>query len=397
MSFLLSKSEEAFQAKARKFSDDHILPMAGRVEAGEYPRGLIHRMGEERLLGAPFSKSDGGLGLGWASEVLAAEEMAAANAATEMSRAASASLYAAPLALYGTRDQKKEFLQPVLKGETVGALALTEPLAGSDAAGIKTRAIKRGDHYVLEGEKRFITNGGIADQIFLFAITNPKLGGRVGMSAFVVPRGLNGFKVVRTYSLLGMKGANVAHLRFHNLKLPSECLVGNENHGFEILLDELDRERPVVAAEMLGIAQAAYSTAVDYSSKRTQFGRPIRDFQAVSFRVAEMAVKLEASRVMILKTARLLDMGRKTRKEGAIAKVFGTEASFDVANSALQIHGGIGYTSDSLVERYFRDARFMMIGGGTSEIMRYIIQREVYGDSKKTSRKLARSTMGAGR
>ena len=183
-----------------------------------------------------------------------------------------------------------------------------------------------------------------------------------------------------------MRGANVAHIRFRNVKLPPENLVGRKNQGFDILLDELDRERPVVSAEMLGIARAAYEAALEYSNKREQFGRPIREFQAISFRIADMAVKLEASRLLILNSGRLLDMGRSIRKAGAIAKVYATEASFEVANSALQVHGGIGYTRDTPVERYFRDARFMMIGGGTSDIMRHIIQREAYRDLESRSK-----------
>lgn len=385
MSLFLSKDEEAFKAKAQNFARDHVIPQANEVEAGQYPRELIREMGREGLLGAPFSKSDGGQGLGWVSEVIVAEEISAASAATEMSRAASTTLYAAPLANFGNKQQKKDFLRPVLAGASIGALALTEPLAGSDAAGIRTAAIHRGDNYVLSGEKRFITNGGLADQYFLFAITDRKKGGRNGMSAFLLPRESPGVKVIKAYSLLGMRGANVAHIRFRNVKIPSENLVGGKDRGFNILLDELDRERPVVSAEMLGIARAAYNEALEYSGKREQFGRPIREFQAVSFRIADMAVKLEASRLLILKSARLLDMGRSIRKEGAIAKVYATEASFDVANSALQVHGGIGYTTDTPVERYFRDARFMMIGGGTSDIMRHIIQREAYSDLEKHS------------
>lgn len=386
MSLFLSKDEEAFKTKAQTFANEHVVPQANEVEAGKYPRELIREMGREGLLGAPFSKTEGGQGLGWVSEVIVAEEISASSAATEMSRAASTTLYAAPLAYFGNKQQKKDFLRPVLAGASIGALALTEPLAGSDAAGIRTAAIQRGDGYVLNGEKRFITNGGLADQYFLFAITNRKKGGRNGMSAFLVPRESPGVKVIKAYSLLGMRGANVAHIRFRNVKLASETLVGQKDRGFNILLDELDRERPVVSAEMLGVARAAYHAALEYSHKREQFGRPIREFQAVSFRIADMAVKLEASRLLILKSARLLDLGRSIRKEGAIAKVYATEASFDVANSALQVHGGIGYTTDTPVERYFRDARFMMIGGGTSDIMRHIIQRDAYSDLEKHSK-----------
>ena len=200
----------------------------------------------------------------------------------------------------------------------------------------------------------------------------------MGLSGFIVPKTTPGVTVVKNYGLLGMHGAKVTHLRFRNVKIPRENLVGGLNRGFTILLDELDRERPAVAAGMVGIARSAFEQAVRYSSKRSQFGKPIREFEGVNFKIADMAVKLQASHLLVLQAARVLDEGRGARKEGAIAKLYATEAAFEIAHEALQVHGGIGYTKDLPVERYFRDARFMMIGGGTSEIMRYIIQREVY-------------------
>jgi alkylation response protein AidB-like acyl-CoA dehydrogenase len=295
-----------------------------------------------------------------------------------MARLASAALYSAPLACFGNGVQKKQFLRSVLSGEKIGALALTEPQAGSDAGSIKTRARRDGRDFVLDGEKRFITNGGVADYLFLFAVTNPGKPAQSALSAFVIPGNSKGFEVVRAYGLLGMRGANVAHLRLRNVRVPRENLVGGLNHGFSIILDELDKERPAVAAGMMGTARSAFEEAVRYSSTREQFGRPIRGFEGVSFKIADMAVKLAASRLLILQAARVLDRGASARKEGAIAKLHSTEAAFEVAHQSLQVHGGIGYTRDLPIERYFRDARFMMIGGGTSEIMRYIIQREVY-------------------
>jgi alkylation response protein AidB-like acyl-CoA dehydrogenase len=313
-----------------------------------------------------------------------AEEISAVSAA-EMARLASAALYAAPLAFFGNSVQKKQFLSPVLSGERICALALTEPQAGSDAGSIKTRARRSGRDFVLNGEKRFITNGGVADYLFLFGVTDPGKPAQSALSAFAIPRNSKGLEVVRAYGLLGMRGANVAHLRLHNVGVPGENLVGGLNHGFSIILDELDRERPAVATGMMGIARSSFEHAVRYSSTREQFGRPIRDFEGVSFKIADMAVKLAASRLLILHAARVLDRGEPARREGAIAKLYSTEAAFDVAHESLQVHGGIGYTKDLPVERYFRDARFMMIGGGTSEIMRYIIQRQVYKEMGRPS------------
>jgi alkylation response protein AidB-like acyl-CoA dehydrogenase len=373
-----SVPEAKFREKVRRFAREHVAPVAQKVEKGMFPREILQKLGEQHLLGTAFSRTDGGVGLGWSFEVIVAEEISAVSAATEMARLASGALYAAPLAYFASNAQKHKFLRPVLAGNKVGALALTEPGAGSDAGSIKTHAERRGQGFVLNGEKRFITNGGVADFLFVFAVTNPAKPPKSGVSALVVPRDSQGVQIVKTYRLLGMHGANVAHLTFRNVRVPLQNLVGGLHRGFPMLLDELDRERPAVAAGVLGIARSAFESAVDYSSKREQFGRPIKEFEGISFKLADMMVKLEASRLLILKAARLLDEGKPARLEGAIAKLFATEAAFEITHQALQVHGGIGYTKDLPIERYFRDARFMMIGGGTSEIMRFLIQREIY-------------------
>ena len=376
-----SVPEAKFREKVRRFAREHVAPVAQKVEEGMFPREILQKLGEQHLLGTAFSKTDGGVGLGWSFEVIVAEEISAVSAATEMARLASGALYAAPLAYFASKAQKHEFLRPVLAGDKVGALALTEPGAGSDAGSIKTHAERRGQGFVLNGEKRFITNGGVADFLFVFAVTNTAKPPKSGVSALLVPRDSIGVQTVKTYGLLGMHGANVVHLRFRNVDVPEENVVGGLHRGFPILLDELDRERPAVAAGMLGIARSAFESAVEYSSRREQFGRPIKEFEGVSFKLADMLVKLEASRLLILKAARLLDEGKLARLEGAVAKLFATESAFEITHQALQVHGGIGYTKDLPIERYFRDARFMMIGGGTSEIMRFLIQREIYKKS----------------
>jgi alkylation response protein AidB-like acyl-CoA dehydrogenase len=378
MDLFESIPEAKFRERVQRFTEEHVAPLAEKVEEGWFPRDILRKLGEQKLLGAAFSKTGGGQGLGWSFEVIVAEEISAVSAATEMARLASGALYAAPLAYFANRGQKERFLRPVLSGEKVGALALTEPGAGSDAGSIKTHAERRGHNLILNGEKRFITNGGVADFLFVFALTNPHKPPRSGVSALVVTRESDGVQVVKTYGLLGMRGANVVHLKFRNVSVPEENIVGGLHRGFPILLDELDRERPAVAAGMLGIARSAFESAVDYSSRREQFGRPIKEFEGVSFKLSDMHVKLEASRLLILKAARLLDEGKQARLEGATAKLFATESAFEITHQALQVHGGIGYTKDLPIERYFRDARFMMIGGGTSEIMRFLIQREIY-------------------
>ncbi len=385
MDLFESTPEAKFRKRVQSFAKEHVAPVAEKVEDGWFPREVLRKLGEQQLLGVAFSKSDGGLGLGWSFEVIVAEEISAVSGATEMARLASGALYAAPLAHFASRPQKRRFLRPVLAGEKVGALALTEPGAGSDAASIKTHAERRGQDFVLNGEKRFITNGGVADFLFVFAVTEPRKPPKSGVSALVVPREFEGVQVVKTYGLLGMRGANVVHLRFRNVRVPEENIVGGLHRGFPILLDELDRERPAVAAGMLGIARSAFESTVDYSSKRQQFGRPIKEFEGVSFKLSDMLVRLEASRLLIVKAARLLDEGKLARLEGATAKLFATESAFEITHQALQVHGGIGYTKDLPIERYFRDARFMMIGGGTSEIMRFLIQREIYRERSRRS------------
>src|SRR2546425_8078194 len=385
MDLFESDPEAKFRKKVQRFAKEHVAPVAEKVEEGWFPRDILRKLGEQQLLGVAFSKSDGGHGLGWSFEVIVAEEISAVSAATEMARLASGALYAAPLAYFASRVQKEKFLRPVLAGDKVGALALTEPGAGSDAGSIKTHAERRGQDFVLNGEKRFITNGGVADFLFVFVVTDPRKPPKSRVSAIVVPRESNGVQVVKTYGLLGMHGANVVHLRFRNVKVPEENVVGGLHRGFPILLDELDRERPAVAAGMLGIARSAFESAADYSSKRQQFGRPIKEFEGVSFKLSDMLVKLEASRLLIVRAARLLDEGKLARLEGATAKLFATESAFEITHQALQVHGGIGYTRDLPIERYFRDARFMMIGGGTSEIMRFLIQREIYRERSRRS------------
>src|SRR6266705_124897 len=380
-----SASESKFREKVRQFASRHVSPITEKNEKGYFPREILQRLGEDHLLGAAFPRSDGGLGLGWVSETIVAEELSAVSAATEMTRLASGALYAAPLACFATTAQKRKYLLPVLAGEKVGALALTEPKAGSDAASLKTYARRTGRDFVLNGEKRFITNGGVADFLFVFAVSDRSKPSTAGLSCFVVPGESRGLEVVKAYGLLGMHGANVVHLRFRNVRVSEDNVVGGINQGFPILLDELDRERPAVAAGMLGIARSAFESAVDYSMQREQFGRPIREFEGVSFKLSDMLVKLEAARLLILKAARLLDEGKLARLEGAIAKLFATESAFEITHQALQVHGGIGYTKDLPIERYFRDARFMMIGGGTSEIMRFLIQREIYRERSRRS------------
>jgi len=375
----LTREELEFRERVREFSAREIAPLLDSIEKiGEYPRETLRKMGKEGFLKVHHKVESGGSGKGLSYEVIAAEEISAVSASTEMSRLASVTLYGMPISRFGTVEQKREYLAPVLLGEKIGALGITEPDVGSDVAGMKTRAEKDGEDYLINGEKRFITNGSIADFLVVFAITNPEVHAHKGMSAFIVESSRPGFEVVKDFELLGMRGARVAHLKFNNLRAPHENLLGKENAGFTVLMDELDSERTAIAAGMVGTARAAYEVAVKYSTERVQFDVPIRQFEGISFKVADMAVKIEAARLLTLQAARKIDNGLKATKEAAMAKLYSTEAAVEVTNDALQVLGGIGYSKEYPVERYVRDARLMTIGGGTSEIMKYLIQREVY-------------------
>jgi len=375
----LTCEEVEFRQRVREFCKREIAPLSDLIEKmGDYPREILRKMGREGFLKVHHRVESGGTGKGLSYEVILAEEVSAVSASTEMSRLASVTLYGMPISRFGTIEQKRTYLAPVLLGEKIGALGITEPDVGSDVAGMKTRAEKDGEDYSINGEKRFITNGSIADFLVVFAITNPEAHAHKGMSAFIVESSQPGFEVVKDFELMGMRGARVAHLKFNNLRVPNENLLGKENAGFSVLMDELDSERTAIAAGMVGTARAAYEVAVKYSTDRVQFDVPIRQFEGVSFKVAEMAVKIEAARLLTLRAARMIDNRSRATKEAAMAKLYATEAAVDVTNDALQVLGGIGYSKEYPVERYVRDARLMTIGGGTSEIMKYLIQREVY-------------------
>jgi alkylation response protein AidB-like acyl-CoA dehydrogenase len=378
-----TEEENAFRKKLQEFIEAEIAPHAREIEeSNRYPRELIKKMGDAQYLAVFHPPEYGGSGKGLSTEIIVCEEISAVSPALDMSRMASVTLYGAPLRRFGTEEQKQKYLVPVIKGEKIGAIAITEPDVGSDTAGMKTRAERDGDEYIINGEKKFITNGSQADYLCVFAITNPDVHPKDGMSAFIFPKDTKGFSVVEDHDLMGMKGARVSQLKFEDCRIPAENMAGEENSGFRVLMDELDSERTAIAAEAVGYCRMPFEEAVTWSCERIQFDRPIRYFEAVSFKVAEMATEIEAARLMVLKAARMYDKGMKITKEAAMAKIFATEASVDVANKALQILGGNGYTRNYRVEQFLRDARLMMIGGGTAEILRFLVQREIYKERK---------------
>jgi alkylation response protein AidB-like acyl-CoA dehydrogenase len=377
-SALWTDDEIAFRRELQEFCAKEIAPIADEIDKGPYPRELLRKIGKAGYMGVHHDRADGGTDKGLSYEIIVAEEISAVNGGLDMARMASTTLYGMPVSRFGTPEQRKQFLEPVVAGEKIGCIGITEPDVGSDTAGMKTRAVKDGDDWVLNGEKRFITNGSQADYMCAFAITNPDVHSKDGMSAFIVDTKSDGFKVMQDHELLGMKSARVSWLKFEDLRVPGDRLLGKPGEGFHILMDELDSERTAIAGEAIGYARTPYEIAVKYANERQQFGRPIRAFEGVSFKVADMAMKLEAGRALTLTAARMYDKGEKITKQASIAKLYTTEAAIQITNDALQILGGMGYTTDYPVERFLRDARLMTIGGGTAEILRFLIQREVF-------------------
>jgi len=375
---LWTEDEIKFRKELQTFCNKEIAPIADEIDKGPFPRELLRKIGKAGYMGVHHDKSVGGTNRGLSYEIIVAEEFSAVNGGLDMARMASTTLYGMPVARFGTAEQKKKYLEPVVSGDKIGCIGITEPDVGSDTAGMKTQATKDGDDWILNGEKRFITNGSQADFMVAFAITDPDVKSKDGMSAFIVDTKADGFSVVQDHDLLGMKSARVSWLKMDNVRLSSDMLLGKPGDGFHILMDELDSERTAIAGEAIGYGRTPYELAVKYSTERHQFGRPIKAFEGVSFKVADMAMKLEAGRALTLTAARMYDKGQKITKEASIAKLYTTEAAIQITNDALQILGGVGYTTDYPVERFLRDARLMTIGGGTAEILRFLIQREVY-------------------
>lgn len=375
----LSKEEIQFRDEARSFVQRNLTPHAEDIEQGKLEAwDILRKFGKAGYLGSRYPVEYGGTGRGLMYEVLVTEEICAVHAGLDMARVASCILFAHPVYEFGTKAQKKKYLTPVARGEKIGALGITEPNVGSDVAGTETRAEKQGDNYVINGEKRFITNGPVADFLLCYTVTDPKVKAKQGMTAFIVETKSKGYEVVEEYDLMGMHGAHVGRMAFKDLVVPEENILGDVNGGFRVVMAGLNAERTILAAEMNGVARAAMEEAIHYSNYRIQFRRKIREFEGVSFKIADMAMKLEAARLLTFKAARMIDANQPATKDAAIAKLFACETAIESASQALQVLGGIGYTKQKPVERYLRDARLMTIGGGTAEILRYLIQREVF-------------------
>jgi len=380
MDFELTEEQKMVKEAAADFAKNTLLPKAQEFdEKEEIPKEIYKELGELGYLGMLLPEEYGGSNLDFVSYICAMEEFAKACAALMISLSVHNSLVCNAIFNFGTPEQKKKYLPALARGEKLGAYSLTEPGAGTDAGGLKTTAILQGDHYLVNGTKTFVTNGGIADLFMVFVLTKPELKSK-GVSCLLVDRGTEGFSIGVKEKKMGLRGSDTRELSFADGKIPKENLLGKENEGFKIALSLLNSGRIGVGSQCVGIAQAAYEEALKYSKERVQFGQAICNFQAIAFKLADMAVQIDAARLLVYRAAHLKDKGKKCIQEASMAKLFASEMVNQVVNEAVQIHGGYGYMKEYAVERYFRDARVTEIYEGTSEAQRIVISRELLKD-----------------
>lgn len=377
MDFELTETERLFQEMARDFAAKEIAPYAERTDQeGCFPAEIIKKLGELGFMGVMVPEEYGGAGANTVCYVLALEEVSRACASTGVIMSVNNSLVCEPLLRFGTEEQKRKYLVPLASGQAVGCFALSEPNAGSDAANQQTLAKREGNFYVLTGTKNFTTNGLEADIAIIFA-TLDRHGGHKGICAFLVEKGTPGFEVSKVEKKLGIKGSSCVQFILDEVKVPQENLLGKEGEGFKIALSTLDGGRIGIAAQAIGIAQAALEASTAYAKQRVQFNRPIASFQAIQFMLADMAVEIEAARLLTWRAAFLKDRGLSYTKEAAMAKLFASEVAMRTATKGIQIHGGYGYMMDYPAQRFFRDAKITEIYEGTSEIQRLVIARHM--------------------
>jgi butyryl-CoA dehydrogenase len=373
MNFNHSKQHEMLRQMYREFAVNEVEPIAAQVDEEErFPYETIEKMAKCGMLGIPFLAEDGGENGDYLGYAMAVEELSRVCATTGVIVSAHTSLGAAPIAEFGTKEQKEKFLVPLAKGEKLGAFGLTEPNAGTDAAGQQTTAVLDGDEYILNGSKIFITNAGPAEIYVVMAMTDKSKGTR-GISAFIVERDTPGFTIGKKEKKLGIKGSATCELIFENCRIPKENLLGKEGQGFKIAMKTLDGGRIGIAAQALGIAQGALDKTVEYVKERKQFGRSIAKFQNTQFELADMKTKVEAARLLVYNAANKKDSGLSYSNEAAMAKLYAAEVAMEVTTKAVQLHGGYGYTREYPVERMMRDAKITEIYEGTSEVQKMVI------------------------
>ncbi len=376
----LSEQQAMIREMARGFAQEKLAPNSAAWDRdSRFPVEAVAEMGELGFMGMLVPEEWGGAGVDHVAYVMAIEEIAAGDAACSTVMAVHNSVGCMPVLKFGTDNQKKRFLRPLATGKTIACFCLTEPEAGSDAAAIKTRARREGEVYVLEGSKQFISNGSKAGLAIVFAVTDPSLGKR-GISAFLVPTDTPGFKVDRLEKKFGQNASDTAHILLENCRVPATLRLGEEGEGLRIALANLEGGRLGIAAQAIGIARAAYEAALDYARHRKTFGKPIIEHQAIGFRLADMATKIEAARALLHAAARLRDEGEPALRMASMAKLTASEMAEEVCSDAMQIHGGNGYIADYAVTRHYRDVRICKIYEGTSDIQRLVIARSIAED-----------------
>ncbi|WP_336042426.1 acyl-CoA dehydrogenase family protein [Acinetobacter dispersus] len=373
----LTEEQVLIRDMAKSFAQEQIKPNASDWDRhGTFPKDALAQMGQLGFMGMLIPEQWGGSDTGNLAYVLALEEVAAADGATSTIMSVHNSVGCVPILKFGTDEQKQRFLKPLAQGEMIGAFALTEPHTGSDAAAIKTRAVKDGDDYILNGAKQFITSGDNAGVIIVFAVTDPSAG-KKGISAFLVPRDTPGYEVIRVEEKLGLHASDTCQIALTDVRINKSLMLGAEGEGLKIALANLEGGRIGIAAQAVGLARAALEEATRYAKERLTFGKPIFEHQALAFRLASMATEIEAARQLVHYAARLKEAGQPCLNEASMAKLFASEMTERVCSAALQVFGGYGYLKDFPIERIYRDARICQIYEGTSDIQRLVIARSL--------------------
>jgi alkylation response protein AidB-like acyl-CoA dehydrogenase len=381
--FSLTSEHTMIRDAAREFAQKEIAPIAAQFdESGEFPHDTIRKMGAMGFMGIEVPEEYGGAGMDTMAYVLAMEEICKVDAAHGVIMSVHNSLYNFGIIRYGTEKQKQKFVTPVASGQAIGAYSLTEPMSGSDAGTMRSRAVRDGDQYVINGRKSWVTSGPVADYVLLFCMTEPEKKQK-GISAFLIDTKLPGFVRGKKEPKLGIRASATSELIFEDYRCPAEYRLGDEGEGFKIAMTVLDAGRIGIATQALGIAEAAYEASVNYAREREAFGKKIGQFQGISFKIADMKTRIEASRLLIYNAAlakeKFKQTGERYSEKAAMAKLFASETAMFVTHAAVQIHGGMGYSKELPVERYFRDAKITEIYEGTSEIQRLVISRAELG------------------
>lgn len=377
MNFDLTSEQAMIKKAIKEFSDEVVAPGAlERDKTKEFPKEIFHKLADMGMMGLPFPEEYGGGGADTVSFAIVVEELSRTCGSTGITYSAHISLGGAPLYLFGTEEQKHQYLTPICTGESFGAFGLTEPNAGSDAGGTRTTAVENDGNFTINGNKCFITNASFAKHLAITAITNQK-DGEKEISAIIVPTDAPGFSVIDNYEKMGLHSSNTTELVLEDVVVPVENLLGKKGEGFKQFLITLDGGRIGIGAMAVGIAQGAYDKALQYAKERKQFGKSLSNFQAIQFKLADMAMKIELARMMVYKAAWLKDKGRPFSKEAAMCKLYASEICMEVTSQAVQIHGGYGYMKEYHVERFMRDAKLLEIGEGTSEVQRMVIARQI--------------------